>query len=87
MNTVHGMHQELHRESRPHFNLFTSELTKHYNREFIITQNVKMGKDLILKIAECLKGCVEMIDSVGNMKCCAKAALQGCHHGTAHGTK
>lgn len=78
MNTVHWMHQVLHRGSRPHFNLFTRELTKRYNRGFIITQNVKKGKDLILKIAECLKGCVEMIDSVGNMKCCAKAALQEC---------
>lgn len=41
-------------------------------------RNVKMGMDLILKIAECLKGRVEMINSVGNMKCCAKAALQEC---------
>lgn len=78
MNTVHWMHQVFHRGSRPHFNLFTIELTKHYNRGFIIMQNVKMGKYLILKITECQKGCVEIIDFMGNMKCCANAALPEC---------
>lgn len=78
MNTVHWMHQVFHRGSRPHFNLFTIELTKHYNRGFIIVQNVKMGKYLILKITECHKACVEIIDFMGNMKCCANAALPEC---------
>ena len=34
-----------------------------------------MGKDLILKITEYMKGHVEMMESVGNMKCFAKAIL------------
>lgn len=76
MNITHWMHQVLCRGSRPHFNLFTSELPICYNRGFIITQNEKMGKDLILKITQCLKGCVEMTDFVRNTKCCAKAVLQ-----------
>jgi len=82
------MHQVLHRGSRPHFNLFTGELTKHFTKGFIITQNVEMGKDLILKITKCLKSCVEIIDSEGNMKCCAKLHYKSiCHHGTAQETK
>lgn len=47
-----------------------------------------MGKDLVLKIAECLHCCVGMIDSRETWNAAQKLHYKSvCHHGTAHGTK